>query len=848
MKSSPQLRKFFTRSASLFLVVFLLLQSTSLLAAPLSQNVVDTSQWRIEKNILDTTGQLGNGEAEAFNAAASETGYPVYLFVVSEDLLAAFPGQNTKNLIDSVMAGSFGEDFQWRGNGRTKGLFPDDVIIISIAPFVKKPSGLTSAEIPDSHPWKRAVTDITQTNRFEKPAEMDPVVQAVDQHLIEMGLNPKSADWIVREVVNAYVQLGVFPDGYTPPTVQAQPTVLPAVAQVVATQVSEATASVPPVERRPFRFPWTMVIVIVLLASGAYVFFLLWPAWRRANAARTEVADYAADWEQTRVLEAMIDVVNAQEYGSEATMKALNAKIERAKQAGQSVQADYNNVMRPLKVWWLPLLLHWGFNHIADEIETKLLGDFRAAKKLLDEATTTARSLKVEAENAAQLLETLAAVIASANTVIAQNKADGFPSQLIDAAAEGVADLQANAVARNAHHEYKEASELAEEALKQARIVESDAKGWKERIQGLPLEINGLWKLVDAAQKVDLAAKVAELQAKYSENCWVKVKNHPEAVRKILGELKDALAQAVSDANGNRFDIAATAIANVQAGLAKAQSLAKSVTELAEDLSELHAELLVSIPATLADLVADIEYMLQHKSSIGKATEEELTRGHSLILDAKDEFEGDLPDLLLTEKWQLEAAQQHEKYGKAVKDEVAKLEKARTNAESNLNAAKRLVSKLLNLIEDHEKEIGSAAEELAEEAHKEYEEALADWNEAEGLEDGQEEKRLKLYKAVASMAAQAREDAEEGINEAEDDMEPDAPISTGYGSYSGGSYSTNTPSSSIPTWTPPRTVIVNMPASRPSYSAPRPTTTYSAPRTYSAPAPRSTVSHSTARR
>lgn len=839
------------KAAHWLLVLFFLFSAScanSAWAAPAAQQVDSRSWLKLggeDPRVLDTSSKFDAKTAQAFTDAAVASGYPLYLLVISEELLTAYPSDNTTSLSHRIMKGEFGANFE-------QGVyFPNEVIVVVIAPFVVDPG----VKVPDTHPWMRAVTDIAHTGQYTKftqPKNSEQtfggeVAQNIDR-MVQTGLDEAKAQEIINYVVDAYKILGVFPPGFLPPT---QTTVQQVLVFPSPTTAPTATPQVAPSSRN-WSLPQGISVLFGMLVGGFYLFFFYLPSRRRALGAMDEVADLSADWRETRIADAEIAAVNVKAIASEEAYAAITAKIAKAAADGELLQAHYNTVMRPLRAWWMPFLLHFGYAHIEREISTKLLKDFRAAKSLLEEAVAAAHKIAEDEQTATAQLLKLAAEVATMNVALAALATQGIPSKHITAAAKAVETTVASAITAKSERDYETALTLCNEALAAVVIVATDAKNWPQRISGLSGELELLSPKLSELQTESsfLVGILAELKRSYARTCWVKVEKHPAAVRKIIAELQEKLLKAKQDLQTKQYDNVAEAIALLSAGIAKVTSLVKSVKELDEDLEGLDTELQALIPQVLAELEKLVEYIRQNRRSIRQSTEEEIQEALELVEEAEQELSIDLPDLHEVQKLLAEASDSSAKHGKLAKSQVEAMNTARNNAELHLKAAFRKLSELLNYIEDHEDEVGSDAEELAEEAQELYDKARQDFDQAEKLGDGDEEKRLKLYKATASSAAEAEETAEEAQERAEDDVTPDQPISTSYGGYSG-SYNTYTPSSSVPTWRPPATVVIQSHRSQParSYTTPKAAISHSTAVRHSvAAAPRPAISHSTARR
>lgn len=851
----------FTRMTSLLVLAFLLLQGTTVLAAPSSQTSQTQDKvggWRMAGRVLDT-GVRSDEVFDTFTAASIQSGYPIYLLVISEQLLVDNPTASTAMLADDILAGEFEKQF---GLGQAAGgFFPDEVIVLVVAPYIQKPN-VSSDLIDASHPWKRAATDLAATGRYAKINEMKnaehtyafSAVQGIDRMLVEEGLHTAPAVWAVGALTKAFAAIEVYPDGMAPLEKSEPQKIIIPTPQIASSATKPETDVQNTVPKRPVQqpFPWGLVSVLFFAVVAGYSYLLLWPSYVFFKQAKTEADDFSADWTETRVLDAEIAVTNILDLTSQSTIDDLQRKINVAKQDGMKLQGDYNKVMRPIKAaWWIPLLLHWGYAAQTRKIEVGLLKGFREANAELEAVKKSCAEIKEDHNAYLELEPKVTATHTAAQAAVEETEKQGFASRLIETALLNVSTLKEEATAKAAAKDFETALQFAQQAIAAAEVVESDAHAWPDRVRAMPLELYKLSERLEAVIAETSPNKLlSKLKQAYASSCWQQVARHPDAIEKIFAELRAQIAQAKQELTHGHpdYDKVASDIAEVEAGLAKVESLIKSVTELDEDLAETAQELTKNAPGLLIKVEDLLTLVQTHDPDVDETIEDQLQSAFRLLQSVIATLRGSKPDVMRAENDYNEAKQTYEGVKAKPANQIEAMAEARQNASQNVASVKRGLSALLNFMEDHEKEIGIRAQELAEEARGTYEKAVELFNEAEQMPDGVESKRLEAYKQAASLAAEAKDTLEEAQEVAEDDVEPDQPVATSYGGYSG-SYSTYTPGTNLPIWRSPVQVVVTQPQPMhraTAFTASRPVVTHtSAVRNYTPPA-RPVVTHTSA--
>lgn len=832
----------FGRISALFLLIAIL---ASLLSSPV---FAQEPLWKIDGFVLDTSGQFSAEAANEFTVASLKSGYPIYLLILDESL---YQGNDleTPQIALKIFNGEYGAQYQWHQKGKEQGFFPDDVIIIVAAPFLVRPQG----DLPDNHPWLRAVVDVRPTNQFQalldsavvtyKDEQMyasKALAQQIDEELVVTGkLNTVDSALAVRFITDMLKKIGVNETGSVAPVQAAAPTAISAQPQAQPTYPSSSEESGSGVGFWRGLMRSLMWLVGVLLLVGILWFIYeyvvgWWIARQKAVSAAEIAAHMCSTWNQ-QVQETQTAIADASNFASPQGIQQWNATVVEATKLADQPAERYPQVMRSVgdpKRW----LATPGYEFITREIEAKLLVDLRRADALLDTIYEEISELKQEAGQANVVVGRAGSEVNAALTAIEASKADGYPSVSIEAAANEAFGLYQQAQTLVTSRQYEEAFTLAQQAVDGARKAATDIASWQDRIGGLPQEIEAVSQQIVAIRTglPILEQIIAALKAAYAFKCFDEIVEHPGAIVRLLDQLDPKVVEAKEEMAAKKFDAVVVILTDVSAGVEKAQSLQKSVKERDEDLREMAEQLSGQIADTMQQFTDAIAYVESNDALVDTETEEELRTAGTNLKSAQDELKLEKPDVEVVAQWHREAEEVIEALLQDAKTQVEKLQAARKKAENLLGTSSKVQSRVLNFIEDHDDDgIDASTKRQATQAQGSHQKAAAMWEAAEALGNGQEAQRLELYTKIAQAAKAAQDAAEEAFSEAQRDVEQPAPTWTpsysSGSSYSGG-YTTRT--TLMPVYRPsyrPSTPSVSSSPSRSSMGGGSSSRSYSAP-------------------
>ena len=811
----------FTRMTALVVLAILLLQGTDVLAAPSNQTVVDTQKWAMYGKVLDTTGLLNYGVAEAFTAAASESEYPLYMLILSEELYEANPDAQTQDVAMKILNGDYGAEFQWLQKGVNKGFFADDMILLVLAPFVSRPN---IDPIPENHPWKRAITYVYSTNRFDVIWQLKKdnentyavdIAYKAERSFDDGDFSPLDAQNAANYMAQTALSLGLYPDGVTPPSLTTTSAPRP-----TSTSVSVITGA-PELGSGRSLGSWFLWFVVILIGSGVtlYVVVLWIPARWRAQNAWQKAAHLATSYQQ-EANEVRITIAAQSEVADPAEIRALRERVDQAVKKADKGLANYDDLKDHIgSVPWIQL--HIVFDEITNAVKTEVLQFLEKAKAEFKAIETDAQAIPLRAAETTDLLAIVNTTIGQAEFAVQQLEEDGYASTFL---ANGVANLRVQHESAGDQVEarrYTVALELLEHLSELANQVQSDIINWRTRVSGFAGELAGLdIQLQFANDGVDdLQDAVKRMRQKYDDRCWEQVEENPAAIKRLLEQLQLRLVAAQTALPKKDFDAVASAIQEIEAGLDKADVLAKSITELETDLTELSEELPTDLSEEQEKLTAALAYARDNEWGVDAETVLELERADTLLDSAAAALKEPQPNLLQVQKLLQEASEVRAREDKEAHDEVKLMTDAQKRAQNFLKSSANAQSRLHNFVEDHGEDLQPSTKRSATEAAKMHTKAAAAFEAAETMPGGQEEERLEQYKEASELAKQAQEKAEMALEKAQDDIEPDVvwtpSLSSSYsgGSYSGGSTYTP-PTYTVPNYRP--SVVVHRPAPAPT--------------------------------
>ncbi len=745
--------------------------------------------WRVDGRVLDTTGDFSTEATAAFNTAAIKSGYPIYMIIVDGSLLE---GNNlyAVDVAKEIMDGRYGASYQWQSSDKHSGLFPDNVVVLVTAPFVQKPNG----EIPDDHEWKRAITELIMTNQFSQLGQVMKdsehtysvdVANTADLMIQRGEFNTAKVSDAVQYIADAYKAIGMNP-------------------QSSGAQAAQTPASAPQLQPTPTNQnsdggssgSWAMFIIVILICvvvgTGLALYYYLsewYIARMRAVAAKQTAANLAGSWD-TYVTEARNKVAALSTMATPSEIRELNQSIDKATAQVSKAQGNYNEVMRragdPSR--WLATKIYVA---IQKEIDDNLLVDLKGGEKILIDVKAACEKLEALSKDVTSQVEQAALIV---NQALDQTSAlmDGeYPSPRLQNSAQQALGLYQTAQQLASTREWTKAQQAAQQSVTTAEATLKEAALWVSRMQGMSTELSELRTKYDQVlNDQEHTSILPSLEALVAASNFAEVRTHPQAIASILSELADDIRAANSQYSQKRYDEVIVTIGVIQDGLTRIESLAKTLKETLEDLTELKAELPGLLGAASSELDSALQYVKQHDELIDDETERALIHASDLLDAAKNELDETLPDLLKAQKWLQEAEKLIKDEWQEAKGEVDALQTARNKATDRIKSSSRSQSKVQNFNEDHDDDVNASTVRMATAAAALHTKAAAAFESAEGLGDGQESERLEHYRAAAKWATEAQEAAEKALEQSEEDCEPPTPTWTpSYGGGYNGGYS-----------------------------------------------------------
>lgn len=801
----------------------------------------DTSHWKIMGKVLDTTGQFSQDAAKAFSDASYESGYPMYLLVLEEQL---FEGNmlEAAEIIEAIFNGDYGAEFRWKGSG----FFPEEQIVVVAAPFIQKPWG---DNIPQESPWVRSATQLSLSERYQPLFDaqlmyddqatwaVDAIATRIDKGLVMTGkFNSPDVSFAVTEIAKALRGIGIYPQGQSAPSVPTAQAPVATQPQAPQAPTQQGQQAQPQVSERndDIGIGWILLVLVlvllfVTLCVWAYMFLVRrWIARAKAVSLAESAAHLCASWTQI-MQETREAVAAATNTLSPADMQRLTDTIAEADQLASSPQERYTQLRRSATIqdigkWYLaPEMYHV----MAKEIQEKLLDDLEQAQKMLKSVDAEILRIKDFAERAKDAVTQAGTAVDAALTAVQASTDAGFPAATIEGDANTAYGSYQDAAMQLASRQYQDALELAQEALSGAENASRDIAAWQTRVAGLPQEVQAaVNRLAELRGNLPgLLQTIADFRERYAYASWDEVEHHPGAIERLLDELDSQAQEVQAELANKEFDAVVTALRNLNAGIQKVDSLARSITERAEDLEDLRAALPDQLETTQRIVDAAVEYIFEYSHWIAADTEDFIRKAADFLNQARGLLSQALPDLDEVSRLRASAEAVITDKLPQAKREVENMQTLRRKAESLLSTVVPTLSRLHNFLEDHP-DVGRAARAMAQAAQEAHTRAMALWTLTETMSDGQEAERMRNYREIVDDAVFAEDKARQALAQAKSDVAPPEPAWTpSYGGSNGGGGSYDLPSMpSFPVHRP-------APTSRPS----SPMRTSSTPRSYSAP-------------
>lgn len=314
---------------------------------------------------------------------------------------------------------------------------------------------------------------------------------------------------------------------------------------------------------------------------------------------------------------------------------------------------------------------------------------------------------------------------------------------------------------------YRDAASYAKAAADTANGAAADAESLPKRRQTILDRTTALTAGIEGAKAAIIAARGVfdRISAEYAETCWTSIKgNGTEATNRVNLALKQ-VGEATEASTMDRQDwtAAEAALDKGDKAVEKANSIVRSITELATSLDQAKKDAKRDVAAAFADLTKSVEYNKTNDADVDDAVWAKLKDAESKLNRASTELKEAKPDYFLVIKLAKEAHELADATLTQARTEHEAAERLRQKAANALRDATSRTSKAKEYIDDHRSDVGKSAKDKLEDAQ----DRLAKAKKARDLES-----QITLAEEAESFAKKAYDKAVEDVDEAEEARRP----------------------------------------------------------------------------
>ncbi len=730
--------------------------------------------------VLDMTSTNGPGSdfVREFNQKSLASGHPIYLIIMGEEQLAG--GKFTDEVGVDVMVGRVDPSLkvgEW---------LPYNVAVIFMAPYVGQDSSLYDYALPTlgyDGVYERLGDTALPGHEDFVGVEIAIVIDNVG---FEQGWQ-KGALGGISEIANTCSQLQI---GTVSPAQQEKDPEPTSVSQQPIVVIVPTTAPVPtPIPRESIDLTglWVLFVSVLVLVALVVVYLIL-TRKQRSDRKRRTVQEKAIGAKRTAS-----SMINELEYGTDATLGAL-VRVEARISSLQQSASDAT--LRPLRESYKAAkALHSDANIRFEELEHAYgdLDDFdstaeryeqagreyqavvdklKEAERLLNQIDAGAEEIEKAASQAPKALSAASETLSSARKQIAALAEEGFPC----VEAEKMLEL-ANANLHKAEQEIgvkhflaamnfaQDAKDLSEQAIKTAEAARERVLELKQEADAYTAEFTNLEEHIGLADQV-----LASMRAGFNSACWNEVKRNPQSARATLSEARRLLTEARAAIKQGRLKEADELLDQTHKAQQEAGWLVQSVIDRLGNLEESRKAAPHEIRASVTDIQSAWVYLGEHDQVVSEDLESKLERAEEKVAQAQQLLQVRQPDYLEAVRLAKEANGVVDQILASARNQVQRMARAKSSAETELREAKSACSNADSYIDDNRHDVGRRAKSNLEDAQRKLAEAEGQMEKAGRYGDGQEESRLRAYQRCAAAADKAEQLAKDALRRAKDDV------------------------------------------------------------------------------
>jgi uncharacterized membrane protein YgcG len=338
-----------------------------------------------------------------------------------------------------------------------------------------------------------------------------------------------------------------------------------------------------------------------------------------------------------------------------------------------------------------------------------------------DEANTQIDEISDEIESAYR--------DANRNIAAAQTRLDGLNASVATLQAEGihVDDIVAHTTATaqaldKASANVENLTVLQDiELVMDHLVLGEEALGLlNDRREQLARDIPALEVRIDAvSDTVDVSGQAFDhITAAFDDSNWEAVRGNGTEAQKRIGTAETLLSEArdQSGVDQQHWDEAIGSVQKANQALDKAEALLRSITELEKNLNTAASESRNNVTVVRQEIVTAQRYIEERDDDIRESLEDDLRAALDILDEAERLLADPKPNYLHVISLINEADQKGDlAYEQAVGEHEA-AERLRRQAASKLSEAERAVSQADEYIDDHDSDVGNAAESYLRDA------------------------------------------------------------------------------------------------------------------------------------